>query len=115
MGFFDVDLSFIDKIFKRENGESPTLECRHDSHEATDKQKRRKDILFVLENSSKPLTAMEIAEDLFFLGKVNRCDRNVTAPRLTEMCADGTIEPVGKKKCQFTGRMVTCYQIRSEE
>lgn len=106
-------MSIFDFI-KRGFGESPTLECRHDSYEVTDKQKRRKDILFVLENSSKPLTAMEIAEDLFFLGKVSRCDRNVTAPRLTEMCADGTIEPVGKKKCQFTGRMVTCYQIRRE-
>ena len=114
MGFFDVDLSFIDKYFKRNYGEATTLECRHDSHEATDKQKRRKDILFILSNSSKPLTAMEIAEDLCALGKVNRVDRNAAAPRLTEMCQDGTIEPVGKKKCKVTGRMVTCYQIREK-
>lgn len=115
MGFFDVDMSFIDKFFKRDNGESPTLECRHDSYEVTDKQKRRKDILFVLENSSKPLTAMEIAEDLFVLGKVDRVDRNYVSPRMTEMCKDGTVEPVGKKRCKVTGRMVTCFQIRSEE
>lgn len=104
MGFFD--------FIKRNNGESPTLECRHDSHKATNKQKRRKDILFVLENSSKPLTAMEIAEDLFVLGKVDRVDRNYVSPRMTEMCKDGTVEPVGKKYCNVTGRKVTAFQIR---
>ena len=106
MGLFD--------FIKREHGESPTLECRHDSHEATNKQKRRADILFVLENSSQPLTAMEIAEDLFLLGKVDRIDRNYVSPRMTEMSLDGTVEPVGKKTCKFTGRKVTCYQIREK-
>lgn len=115
MGFFDVDLSFIDKYFRRGNGESPTLECRHDSYEVTDRQKRRKDILFVLENSSHPMTAMEIAEDLYFLGKVDRVDRNYVSPRMTEMLKDGTIDSVGKKRCKTTGRMVTCFQIRSAE
>jgi len=101
-------------MIPREYGENTTYECRADSHELTDKQKRRKDILFILSNSTKPLTAMEIAEDLFVMGKVNRVDRNAAAPRLTEMCQDGTVEPVGKKRDKYTGRMVTCYQIRSE-
>ena len=112
MGIFDMSMSFFDKYIKRENGEATTLECRHDSHEATDKQKRRRDIMFVLENSSKPLTAMEIAEDLFLLGKVDRVDRNYVSPRMTEMCKDGTVEPVGKKVCKYTGRTVTAFQIR---
>lgn len=99
-------------MIEREFGENTTLECRHDSYELTDKQKRRKDILFVLENSAKPLTSMEIAEDLYMMGLVDRIDRNYVSPRMTEMCMDGTVEPVGKLKCKVTGRTVTAYQIR---
>lgn len=99
-------------MIKREYGEATTLECRHDSYEITDKQKRRKDILFVLSNSSQPLTAMEIAVDLYWLGNVDRIDRNYVSPRMTEMLKDGTVEQVGKERCKYTGRMVTCFQIR---
>lgn len=101
-------------MIPREYGEYTTYECRRDSYDQLNRAKRRKDILFVLENSSHPLTAMEIAEDLFLLGKVDRIDRNYVSPRMTEMCQDGTIEPVGKKICKVTGRKVTCFQIRSE-
>ena len=93
-------------------GECTTLECRNDSHAATDKQKRRKDILEVMSINGCPLTAIEIAENLFLLGKVNRIDRNYVSPRMTEMCIDGTVEPAGKKLCKYTGRKVTAFQIR---
>lgn len=96
----------------REYGEATTLECRHDSHEITDKQKRRRDILQIMELHNRPLSAYEIAEELFMTGKVNRVDRNYVSPRMTEMCIDGTIEPVGKKLCMTTGRKVTAFQIR---
>ena len=104
-------------MIPREYGESTTLECRHDSHMATDKQKRRREILFIMqdaEGNNRIMTAMEIADELFTHGFVNRVDRNCAAPRLTEMCQDGTIDVVGKKKCRTTNRMVTAYQIRSE-
>ena len=91
-----------------------TIECRNESYELTDKQKRCKDILFVLTNSTKPLTASEIAEDLYIMGKVNRCDRNITAPRLTEMCEKGIVAAVDKKLDTYTGRRVSCYQIAGE-
>lgn len=95
----------------REYGENTTLECRHDSYEVTDKQKRRKDILWLMRNYNDPITAMEIAYLLSQYG-LSRFERNAAAPRLTEMCKDGTVEPVGKKRDKWTGRMVTCYQIR---
>lgn len=91
-----------------------TIECRNESHELTDKQKRCKDILFILENSKAPLTAMEIAEDLYIMGKVSRLDRNVTAPRLTEMCNKGIVKAVDKKYDAYTSRRVSCYQIVGE-
>ena len=100
-------------MIPREYGEYTTLECRAESHDKVDKQKRRNDILFVLNNSSKPMTSWEIVEDLFFLGRVDRVDRNYVSPRLTEMCQDGTIEPVGRQLCKVTGRNVTAYKLRS--
>lgn len=102
-------------MIDRGYGEATTLECRNDSHEATDKQRRRKEILFIMrdiDGSSRIMTAMEIADELLSHGFVNRLDRNNAAPRLTEMCQDGTIDVIGKKKDKWTGRMVTCYKIR---
>lgn len=98
-------------MIDRGYGEATTLECRNDSHEITDKQKRRKDILWLMRNHNDPMTAMEIAYLLSQYG-LSRFERNAAAPRLTEMCQDGTVEPVGKKRDKWTGRMVTCYQIR---
>lgn len=100
---------------KRNYGELTSIECRHDSHEATDKQRRRREILFVMQDASGHnliMTAMEISNELLKHGFVDRLDRNNAAPRLTEMCKDGTVDVVGKKKDKWTGRMVTCYQIR---
>lgn len=99
-------------MIPRNYGENTTAECRHDSHEATDKQKRRKYILWVLRFRDEPMTAMEIANELYKIGAIKILDRNSVSPRMTEMCKEGICEPVGKKKCTTTGRMVTAFQIR---
>lgn len=99
-------------MIPRNNGEITTIECRNDSHEQLNKQKRRKDILWIMRNEDRPMTALQIAEQLFIHGLVGRVDRNYVAPRLTEMCIDGTVEPVGKQKCTTTGRTVTAFRIR---
>ena len=100
-------------MIDREYGEITTLECRSESHEKVDKAKRRREILFIMKGN-RIMTAMEVANELLNHGFVNRLDRNNAAPRLTEMCQDGTVDVVGKKKDEWTGKMVTCYQIRSE-
>lgn len=100
-------------MIDREYGEMTTLECRSESHKKVDKAKRRSEILFIMKGN-KIMTAMEVANELLNHGFVNRLDRNNAAPRLTEMCQDGTVDVVGKKKDEWTGKMVTCYQIRSE-
>ena len=104
-------------MIDRQYGEATTLECRSESHEKVDKAKRRREILFIMQDASgnnRIMTAMEVADELLSHGFVNRLDRNNAAPRLTEMCQDGTVDVVGKKKDKWTGKMVTCYQIRSE-
>ena len=45
-------------------------------------------------------------------GYIPTTERNFAAPRLTEMSRDGIVEPVGKKKCKYTGRMVAVYSLR---
>ena len=100
-------------MIDRQFGEATTLECRSESHEKVNKAKRRMEILFIMKDN-RIMTAMEVANELLNHGFVNRLDRNNAAPRLTEMCQDGTVDVVGKKKDKWTGKMVTCYQIRSE-
>lgn len=99
-------------MITRNYGENTTAECRHDSNEATKKQKRYLQILTILRSSIEPLTSFEIAMILFKNGFVDRIDRNYVSPRMTEMCQIGITEPVGKKYCSVTGRFVTAYQIR---
>lgn len=94
----------------RNYGEVPSLECRHDSHEKTDKQKRYRQILNCLKG--RQMTAKEIAVELFAIGYSETADRNVTAPRLNELCKIGLVEQVGKKRCDYTGRTVTVYEVR---
>ena len=90
-------------------------ECRNISNNLVDKQKRRREILFIMQGtdgSSRTMTAMEVANELMTHGFVDRLDRNNAAPRLTEMYEDGIVAKVGKKRDRWTGRMVTCYAIR---
>lgn len=58
------------------------------------------------------MTAKEIAVAMKIRGWIPTDERNFTAPRLTEMCEDGLVEPVGKRKCSHTGRVVTVYAVR---
>lgn len=99
-------------MIPRQYGENTTLECRRESFDITEKQKRKREILFVMNTLNKPLTALEIASELYTLDFVDRIDRNYVSPRMTEMCIDGTVEPAGKKKCRITGRTVTAFRVR---
>lgn len=92
-------------------GEPVTLGTRHDSHESVDKEKRYKQILEIMAEHSEPLTAKEIAVFMFSKGYTPTTERNFSAPRLTEMSQKGMVEPVGKKKCIYTGKMVSVYAL----
>ena len=90
-------------------GEAVTLGTRHDSHESVNKEKRYNQIIEILKENGKPLTAKEIAVFLYAKGYTPTTERNFSAPRLTEMSQKGIVEPVGKKKCSYTGKMVAVY------
>jgi hypothetical protein len=97
----------------RRSGEYTTMETRAEAHESVDKKRRCLQILECLrENGS--LTAKECAVIMMQKGYVTTSDRGWCAPRMTEMSHSGIIEPIGKKKCVYTGKKVAVYQIREE-
>ena len=56
-------------------------------------------------------TAKEIAMELFDLGITNTAERNVSAPRLTELERMGLVKVADKRKCKYTGKTVAVYEI----
>lgn len=100
---------------KRKAGEYTTYETRGESHEKTDKNRRYKEILGILREHPEGLTAKEVAVWMHKLKYTRSTERNLSAPRLTELMNDGKVEPIGKKVCQYTGRKVAVFAIREEK
>ena len=112
---------FRDGYKKRKGGEMTTLETRAEAGETVDKRKRYSQIIECLLTSSKnnngesmAMTAKEIAVMMWNKGYIPTSERNFTAPRLTELSKMGVVEPVGKKKCQWTGKKVAVYALRDQ-
>ena len=100
---------------KRNYGTNPMAECRRDAHDTVDKTKRYAQIKRELRTSPKrELTAKEIAVRMWRRRLIPEPDRNFAAPRLTELCAKGEVEPVGKTRCMYTGKKVTVYKLREQ-
>ena len=97
-------------MIERHYGEITTLDTRSEAHEAVDKAKRYSQIIECL-SETPAMTAKEIAVRMMQRGYIPTSERNFTAPRLTEMSHIGIVEPVGKKKCGYTGRMVAVYSL----
>lgn len=98
---------------KRRYGQDITLETRAEAHETVDKKKRYAEITAILKRFPvSGLTAKEVAVEMQIAGYSCTSERNVAAPRLTEMCEAGKVEPIGKRMCQYTGRKVTVYALR---
>lgn len=92
-------------------GEYTTLDCRHDANESVNRQLRYRQITEILTQYPQ-LTAREIAVRMKLKGFTPTDERNFSAPRLDEMCKSGLVEPVGKKKCEYTGKTVTVFALR---
>lgn len=102
------------EMIQSRNGVPVTLSNRAEAHEQVDKQKRYTQILECL-NERPRQTAKQIAVMMFEKGYIPNSERNFTAPRLTELSKEGVVEPIGKIKCEYTGKSVAVYQIRKEE
>ena len=102
------------EVIQRRPGEDPRLETRAESYDLVDRQKRYRQIMECLAERG-PSTAKQAAVWLCLTGVATTSERNLTAPRLTEMCRKGMVEPIGKTLCAYTGRLVTVYGLREGE
>ncbi len=98
---------------KRRAGEITTLECRAEAEESIDKKVRQNQVVEILEQGGE-MSAKEVAVEMMNRGYVPTSERNWSSPRITELCYKGIIEPVGRKKCQYSGKSVTVFAIREE-
>lgn len=100
-------------MIERREGELTTYDTRAEAHESVDKETRYKQIIEVLQGRQH--TAKEIAYLLYHKKLIPTPERNYTAPRLTELMKKGVVEPVGKKKCAWTGKTVAVYRLREQQ
>lgn len=84
-------------------------ECRKASYEKVNKNTRYLQIREILKN--KELTAKEIAVEMCKLKYTDSSERNYSAPRLTELEEIRLVKVVGKRKCQYTGKVVSVYKL----
>ena len=92
-----------------------TKETRRESYNAVlpTINERQKSILQVLKDNGE-MTAQEIATELHRLGITPTDERNVSAPRLTELADMGIVEAVSKKICGKTGKTVSVWAVVKE-
>lgn len=100
----------MSEIILRECGENTPKETRRESHESVDKERRYQQIVNILTEYG-PLTAKEVAVKMASKGYIPDAERNFSAPRLTELSEKGVVEPIGKKKCKYTGKTVSVYSL----
>lgn len=94
----------------RNNGEYTTRETRHDAYVGVQKKVRYEQIKRILYECGT-LSAREISEEMYKRGLVPTNERNFASPRLTEMGYIGIVEPIGKKKDQWSGRAVSVWDL----
>lgn len=100
-------------MIKKRAGENITAYTKAEAEGSVPKSKRYKQIILTM--GDRPMTAKEIAIEMWRKGWIPNSERNFTAPRLTELSKQGVVEPVGKKRCQHTGRTVAVYRVRGKE
>lgn len=99
-------------ITQRRMGENPMLETRAESHESVDKARRYIQIIEILSESKKTMSAKEIAVEMNKKGYTPTSERNFASPRITELLRIGVLDCVGKKKCEYSGRSVSVFGLR---
>ena len=98
-------------ITQRRMGENPMLETRTEANESVDKQKRYMQIIEILNNADKPMSAKEIAVEMNKRGYTPTSERNFSSPRISELLKTGIVDCVGKKKCEYSGKSVSVFGL----
>lgn len=97
-------------------GVIPTFETRRESLESVDKNKRYQQILEIMTELDKPMTAKEIAVEMKKRGYSYTDERNVAAPRITELLEKGILDcSKTKVRCLYSGKKVSQFVLRRKE
>ena len=96
----------------RRPGTNPTLETRAESYECIDKRKRYSEIVEIMKYFDRPMTAKEIAVEMYRRGYTPTAERNFSHPRINELLQIGILDVIGKGKCRYTDKTVTYYVLR---
>lgn len=103
----------MSEISERRIGERITFTTRAIANSIVDKKGMYEKILEIMKKFDKPMSAKDIAVELFKRGLTPDDSRQQVAPRLTELSRQGKIEPVGdKQRDNYSGIRVSVYQIR---
>ncbi len=86
-----------------------TYQTRQESNESVDRKKRYMQVMDILKG--RTMTAKEVAVEMNLRGFAPTSERNFAAPRLTELARNGLVEVVGKRKCQYSHKMVAMYRL----
>ncbi len=86
-----------------------TYATKQESNKNIDRKKRYSQIMSILKG--RTMTAKEVAVEMNLRGFVPTSERNFAAPRLTELVDRGIVEVVGKRKCQYSNKMVAMYKL----
>lgn len=101
-------------ITQRRLGENPLIENQIEAYESVDKQKRRMQIIEILEDAEEPMSAKEIAVEMYKRGYTPTSERNFASPRITELLRTGVLDCLGKKKCEYSGKSVSVFGLLNE-
>ena len=103
----------MEGIIARRLGQNPLLETRTEAELKVNKKNHYFQIIEILNDFNVPMTAKEIAVEMKNRGYSKTDERNVSAPRITEMLQKGWLDCVGKKKCQYTNTEVGVFIVRN--
>lgn len=92
-------------------GEIVTYTTRSEANETVDKTKRYKQIIEILEDNKEPMSAKEISVEMYKRRFTPTSERNFSHPRISELLKIGVLDCIGKKKCQYSNKMVGVFEL----
>ena len=96
-------------------GTNPLLKTRGKANESVDRKTRYMQIIEILEDSEQPLSAKEVAVEMYRRGYASTTERNLSHPRIHELLKKEILEIAGDKVCQFTGHSVGVFELRKNK
>ena len=105
----------MDTLIEKLPGEIVTFSTRREAYESVNFQKKELQVLEIMKDFNRPMSAREIALEMYKRGYSLTPDRNSAAPRITSLLEKGIVDCIGKEKCKYTHVNVGMFVIREKE